>query len=456
MHDKNITNETIEQSQAASEDNPEETTTPEAVTATHCFYQLSGDLLSKPNALCDIIELEGRPATLIFCNLPSDTDMVEAVLNRRGIKATKIIGNVPQPRVVKAVKSARDGEITAIVVTDIGARHLEVEDLDLIINYSIPDDPEIYLHRIGNSGAGGQLHKIISFVNPLDISNFHYLKKLVGFPFAEMSLPGPEEMQAAKIKSLRVRADSGPHLAVEHLCSLAGQLAKEADDRNFLSLLLYNTFELLPKLQADAGSGNQDSGFDDSRSERYERGNYRQQRDRDNRGYSRGGGRHGGRESSGRYDSRQASDDDFGSERNPRSDRYSRRQNPVATVRETRLYLGLGSRDGFSEELFKEMLTEKCPEVVEKLRRFSLRNCYAFADFPEEVSKSTIEKLRDAKLGDGSRLVTINAATISSPVEDSDGSADAQDQAGDIIESEDAEQGMAANADNDEDLEKQE
>lgn len=415
MQDKNITTDIIEQSQQGQDNANEQ----QQVTVNHCFYQLSGELLSKPKALCDIIELEGRPSTIVFCNLPSDTDMVEAVLNRQGISATKIIGNVPPLRVSKAMKSAQAGEITAIVVTDIGARHLEVEEIDLVINYSIPDDPEIYLHRIGNNGLGGKLHKIISFVNPLDISNFHYLKKLVGFPFQEMTLPSPQDLLQAKLTSLRKNADVGSHLEVEHIRNFASQLAKAPEDCNLLSLLLYNTLEVLPHLQTSTSSDNRRDD-DDSFSERSERGGYRQQRDRNS---SRGGRRQGDndRNSGSGYQDRRSSYDNRESRSNRDNNRYEkspRRSHPTVTVNETRIYLGLGAEHGFSEDVFKKILSEDFPETVNELRRFSLRKCYAFADFPEEIATKLLEQLTDRQLDDGNRLTLINAATISTQRED--------------------------------------
>lgn len=414
MQDENITTSTNEQLQQSTENRAK----PQEAAATHCFYQLSGELLSKPKALCDIIELEGRPSTIVFCNLPSDTDMVEAVLNRQGISATKIIGNVPQLRVSKTVRAAQAGEITTIVVTDIGARYIEVEGIDLIINYSIPEDPEIYLHRIGNSGLGGKLHKIISFVNPLDISNFHYLKKLVGFPFIEMALPSQEDLLKAKFDMLRRTADFGPHLEVEHIKSFAATLSKSQNDHNLLSLLIYNTLEILPSLQANSTS-NKRRNDEETFSERKDRGGYRQQRERNS---SRSDRRHSDNNSNSRssYQERRggSSFDDNNQESRSgkdygRHERPQRRSRPTVTVNETRVYLGAGTEQDFSEEAFKKILSEHCPDSVNELKRFSLRKCYAFADFPEEVATKLIEQLRDKPLENGSRLTLINAATIS-------------------------------------------
>ncbi len=80
--------------------------------------------------------------------------------------------------------------------------------------------------------------------------------------------------------------------------------------------------------------------------------------------------------------------------------------------------MGLGAEHGFSEDVFKKILSEDFPETVNELRRFSLRKCYAFADFPEEIATKLLEQLTDRQLDDGNRLTLINAATISTQRED--------------------------------------
>jgi ATP-dependent RNA helicase RhlE len=88
---------------------------------------------------------------------------VVKLLERESIKAAAIHGNKSQNARQKALNDFKDKKLRVLVATDIAARGIDIDELELVINYEIPNIPETYVHRIGRTGRAGQIGKAISF-----------------------------------------------------------------------------------------------------------------------------------------------------------------------------------------------------------------------------------------------------------------------------------------------------
>lgn len=385
------------------------------VEVDHCYFEVNGDLLAKPNLLAAIIEAGEMPATVVFCNSPSDCDFVEVMLKKRGIPARKLIGHVPTSKVERAQEQVAAGTVTALVVTDIGARDLHFDQVDLIVQYSVHTDPDVYMQRIGPSQKAGRLHKVISLVSPLDRGNFHYLQKVTNYEFKEDKPPSEDDLQDLRLKRLIVVAEKNHHARNETFTKLAESLLQKETPQRLIAYLLYNTLELLPGLLANTQEEDMEDG--DKSEDRHERGSSR--RDRDSR---RG---RGGRDSdrSRRGEGRRGRRDDYDGE--SRGSRQSREplnntDHVEATVRlppqrDARIYLGHGKNSEFSESEFMKLVTDKCDVTPDLVKRFTLREKYAFVDFPEEVAESVLRDLTGATLNNGDELFARRATVISVP-----------------------------------------
>ena len=116
-------------------------------TMEHLYYEVGTSLLAKPQALCDILELEGGNTCIVFCNSPSDADFADVILKKRGIPSIKLVGYVPQIKLSKAIQQIQKKEVMALVLTDVAARGVPIEEFHVVVNYSVPTDPEVYFHR---------------------------------------------------------------------------------------------------------------------------------------------------------------------------------------------------------------------------------------------------------------------------------------------------------------------
>ena len=156
----------------------------------HTYYEVDNDLLSKPKALISLLATAGEGlSTVVFCNSPSEADLVEVMLKKEGFVCEKLIGHVPFANVTKAIQQMKDGKLSVVILTDVAARELDVTSINTVVNYSVHEDPEIYLHRITGFEGECALSSVITLVSSIDFANFHYLKKIVEFEMVKGELP---------------------------------------------------------------------------------------------------------------------------------------------------------------------------------------------------------------------------------------------------------------------------
>ena len=94
----------------------------------------------------------GYERAIAFCNTKNMTDRLSGLLQMRGISAQAIHGDIQQRIREKTLQAFRDGKIRVLVATDVAARGLDIDDVDAVFNYDVPDEIEYYIHRIGRTG----------------------------------------------------------------------------------------------------------------------------------------------------------------------------------------------------------------------------------------------------------------------------------------------------------------
>ncbi|HET8538233.1 MAG TPA: DEAD/DEAH box helicase [Anaeromyxobacter sp.] len=151
------------------------------------------DAYPKPRNLLYMIEIEEPEAAIVFCNTRTDTSLVTAVLNRNGYDAELLNGDLPQKERERVMAKVKRGEVRFMVATDIAARGIDISDLSHVINYSLPEDPAVFLHRVGRTGRIGKKGTSLSIVSGGDIHTLSALQKKYGIAFEEKKLPTPEE-----------------------------------------------------------------------------------------------------------------------------------------------------------------------------------------------------------------------------------------------------------------------
>src|SRR5512137_2023069 len=147
----------------------------------------------KPRNLLYMIEMEQPESAIVFCNTRSDTSLVTAVLNRNGYDAELLNGELPQKERERVMAKVKRGEVRFMVATDIAARGIDISDLSHVVNYSLPEDPAVYLHRAGRTGRIGKKGTALSLATGAEGITLGVLQKKFGIAFEEKQMPTQEE-----------------------------------------------------------------------------------------------------------------------------------------------------------------------------------------------------------------------------------------------------------------------
>ena len=118
---------------------------------------------SKSALLYNLIMNQNLERVLVFCNRRDETRRVTEFLERYSVNCAMISGEIPQNKRIKTLEDFRAGTIRVLVATDVAGRGLHIEGISHVINYTLPHDPEDYVHRIGRTGRAGATGTSISF-----------------------------------------------------------------------------------------------------------------------------------------------------------------------------------------------------------------------------------------------------------------------------------------------------
>lgn len=124
----------------------------------------------KPAFLLSILKSYDYEQAIVFSNFVRNTPKIEKFLRDNGLKAAGISSALSQSQRMSVMKKFKEGEINILVATDVAARGLDIENVDLVVNFELPDDSENYIHRIGRTGRAGREGVAMSVVSERDVA----------------------------------------------------------------------------------------------------------------------------------------------------------------------------------------------------------------------------------------------------------------------------------------------
>jgi len=161
------------------------------------YYEINDDL-PKHHYLLHVLEVEKPTSAIIFVNTRSDASILATLLAREGYNAEMISSELPQPERERVMASIRQGELRFLVATDISARGIDISHLSHVINYSLPQDPILYLHRVGRTGRAGRSGSAISLVSGRELRAIPQLRQAFGVDFTKRIFPRAGEMTQSR------------------------------------------------------------------------------------------------------------------------------------------------------------------------------------------------------------------------------------------------------------------
>ena len=152
----------------------------------HVVYRAHN--LDKDEVIARILQSEGRGKTVIFTRTKRAAAKLVEELNDRGFNAAAVHGDLNQEQRERAMAAFKAGKKDILIATDVAARGIDVNDVTHVINHTIPDDHDTYLHRAGRTGRAGKTGVAVTFVDWADMLKWTHINKAL-----EMGIPEPVE-----------------------------------------------------------------------------------------------------------------------------------------------------------------------------------------------------------------------------------------------------------------------
>ncbi len=195
------------------------------VAATQQFY-MDVDYRQKPDILCRLIDVHYVQRGIVFCNMKKTVDDLVEQLQSRGYLADALHGDLVQKMRDRVMASFRSGNVRLLIATDVAGRGIDVDDIDYVINYDLPQDEEDYVHRIGRTSRAGKSGTAISLVCGREIYKLKSIEHYARVKITRQRTPTFDEAQesvtARMLESIRKTISEGhlsPYVAmVETIC----------------------------------------------------------------------------------------------------------------------------------------------------------------------------------------------------------------------------------------------
>ena len=157
---------------------------------------------NKREALLRLVDFHGFKLGIIFCNTQRMVDELADDLVAQGISADRLHGGLSQTQRSRVMNKFKQAEFEFLVATDVAARGIDVDDLELVVNYDLPYDAEDYVHRIGRTGRAGRKGLAATFVTGRDIYKIQHLERFTRTKIQRGKLPTANEVEERRLESV--------------------------------------------------------------------------------------------------------------------------------------------------------------------------------------------------------------------------------------------------------------
>jgi len=346
---------------------------------------------SKVEVLSRLLDMDPPRLAVIFCNTKRSVDECTEALLARGYSADRLHGDITQQLRERVINRFREGKVELLVATDVAGRGLDIEDVEMVFNYDLPQDSEDYVHRIGRTGRAGRSGKAVSFVFGRDVYRLQNVERYTKQKIRRERIPSQEEVEGKRADKLfdalrdKVEAseDSGylgyvdrlleqGHSATHIAGTLFGML-REAMGREGEEIQEDNP-DNDRKRERRKGKRDRDRGgdFEDREPRERRRAERRERRDRDDRG-DRG-------------------------DRRDRGDRKFDREAPRLAKGMTQIFIGLGSQAGYGPGEIAGMLYAETRIGDGKVGRIRMFPRHCLVQIPEGNVKQVVGDLQGVRL----------------------------------------------------------
>lgn len=161
-------------------------------------FSFKTDERDKLEDMLRLLDVYEPKRSLIFCNTKKRVDFVVKHMRRRDYSVDSLHGDMTQKIRDKVMNKFRNGNIDILVATDVAARGIDVLNIDLVINYDVPQNVEYYIHRIGRTARAGNNGYAFTLVSPKEAHYFSNIKKRTNYKITKKNIPSFKEIENIK------------------------------------------------------------------------------------------------------------------------------------------------------------------------------------------------------------------------------------------------------------------
>ena len=344
-----------------------------AENVEHHFYLVHAK--DRYLALKRVADINPNIYGIIFCRTRIETKEVAEKLMHDGYNADALHGDLSQAQRDFVMARFRGKHLQMLVATDVAARGLDVTDLTHVINYNLPDDPEIYIHRSGRTGRAGKKGISVTFVHLREKSKLRQIEKLVNKQFIQKPVPTGKEICEKQLFSLIDRVEKidvnetqiGEFMPViyKKLAWLEWeQLVKHFVSVEFNRFLTY--YENAPDINVN------ESLHDTHHTER-----------------------------SGRKRGRDSDSNDWGNSKNNRNRDFNREQDGNRKERKnfefSRFFFNLGKKNGITKRSIIELVNEYMPNKNVEIGNIEILKSFSFFEIDKRYENEVLKNFSKAQ-----------------------------------------------------------
>ena len=185
----------------------------------------------KVDVLTRLLDYYNPKLSLVFCNTKKMVDELATELSGRGYSAEGLHGDMKQSQRDRVMNNFRKGKTDILIATDVAARGIDVDDVEAVFNYDLPQDDEYYVHRIGRTGRAGRCGKAFSFVKGKEVYKLKDIQRYCKTKILAQPIPSTDDV--AQIKAENIMEQIGTIIEEENLSDMIELIEKQVNEADY-------------------------------------------------------------------------------------------------------------------------------------------------------------------------------------------------------------------------------
>ncbi len=221
-------------------------------------YYLDVKRKDKVEVLCRLLDYYEPKLSLVFCNTKKMVDDLTEILKGRGYFAEGLHGDMSQAQRDRVMKSFRNGKTDILIATDVAARGIDVDDVEAVFNYDIPQDDEYYVHRIGRTGRAGRTGRSFTFVKGKEVYKLKDIMRYCKTKILAMPVPSLNDVNQIKIE--KVMDKIATIIEEEDLTAMINTIEEQVNESDYTAMDIAAAFLKMYMGQLNEGNEADESG----------------------------------------------------------------------------------------------------------------------------------------------------------------------------------------------------